>query len=60
MAIINKSWYYFNKPEDGAIEGLIKKVWNIISRIWYYFSYTDGEMAHDEWIDGYCINSNGV
>ena len=57
---INNSWYYFNKSYDGGIEGLMKKGWNRINGVWYYFNYSDGKMAHDQWIDGYYVNSSGA
>ena len=32
--------------------------WHSIDGNWYYF-YSDGYMAHDCWIEGYYLNSNG-
>ena len=33
--------------------------WRNINDSWYYF-YSDGYMAHDTTIDGYCLNSSGA
>lgn len=33
--------------------------WRMINGLWYYF-YPDGYMAHDTYIEGYYVNSNGV
>ena len=33
--------------------------WHSIDGNWYYF-YSDGYMAHDCWIEGYYLNSNGA
>lgn len=33
--------------------------WRQINGLWYYF-YADGYMAHDTYIEGYYLNSNGI
>lgn len=33
--------------------------WRQIDGKWYYF-YSDGYMAHDEWIGDYCLGSSGA
>lgn len=38
----------------------MKKGWQKIDGIWYYFYGGDGTMAHDTWINGYYVNSNGA
>lgn len=56
---INNNWYYFNSSGE-AVKG-----WNWINDAMYYFypnetgGHPECSMAHDTYIDGYYINSQG-
>lgn len=49
---ISNVWYYF----DG--NGAMQTGWKLLNGKWYYL-YSNGAMAHDCWIDGYYLKSNG-
>ena len=34
--------------------------WQYVNGIWYYINYSDGYMAHDTFINGYYVNSDGA
>lgn len=70
----NNQWYYISKQDDSKTIGWIKdnnkhyycnqdgimlNFWQLIDNNWYYF-YSNGEMAHDCYIDNYYLGSNGV
>lgn len=56
---IGGHWFYFNPDSDGY-KGLMKRAcWANIGGNWYYFYY-DGTMAHNTYINGYYVNSNGA
>jgi len=57
---IQGKWFYFNTTPGSGFLGMMKKGWQKIDGNWYYFYYDEGSMAHDTWIDGYYVNSNGV
>lgn len=56
---IDGSWYYLNKIGDPGQHGIMRTGWQKIDGTWYYF-YDSGSMAHDVWIGGYYLNSDGA
>lgn len=34
--------------------------WQYVNGVWYYINYFDGYMAHDTFINGYYVNSDGA
>lgn len=55
---INGNWYYLN-PISDENEGVMKTGWINDGYNWYYM-YPSGEMAHDTYINGYKLDSNGA
>ncbi|UZT07953.1 PspC family transcriptional regulator [Clostridium sp. LQ25] len=55
---INGNWYYLNPILDEN-EGAMKTGWINDGYNWYYM-YPSGEMAHDTYINGYKLDSNGA
>lgn len=54
----NGKWYYFNTSSNGTKEGaMLKGQWHIGNDNYYF--YSDGEMARNREIDGWCYDNNG-
>ncbi|MFT8352948.1 hypothetical protein [Clostridium saccharoperbutylacetonicum] len=52
---VNGAWYYLNKTYGNMSKGWLQDV----SGKWYYLS-EDGSMAHDTYINGYYVGSDGA
>ena len=71
---ISGKWYYFDPTDAKMVTGWISRGgklyyfdesgvmqtgWRQIDDNWYYFKY-DGSMASSEYVEGYCISSDGT
>lgn len=51
---LNDNWYYANE------DGVVQTGWIEPEQGNYYYLNADGSMAHDEMVDGYWLDSNGL
>ena len=56
---INDKTYYFNAASDAA-QGKMATGWYQVDGNWYYFWPDSGEMAKNQYINGFYVNEDGI